>query len=96
MLHPRAEHVWVTGVEVWGDRRSPGLLLGWRRARDGTWEGWVVTASVGTPARQDGPYVRQTWVPAAAIVRAAPPLRPPGTVRDGHPRHPGGPGGAGK
>lgn len=65
---PRAEHVWVTDVQVWGDRRAPGLLLGWRRDDDGSWWGWVVSAQLGVDAQGGGPYVRQIWAPAAQIV----------------------------
>lgn len=65
-MMPRAEHVWVTDVQVWGDRMAPGLLLGWRR-RAGEWEGWVVTAQVGP--RDSGPFIRQGWVRAQSIHR---------------------------
>lgn len=64
---PRAEHVWVTEVQVWGDRGAPGLLLGWRQDEHG-WEGYVVTASLGG-ARGSGPYVTQRWHPADRIRR---------------------------
>lgn len=67
-MHPRAEHVWVSDVQVWGDRRAPGLLLGWRQDRTGRWVGWVVVAHLGA-AQEGGPYVQQRWVPAQAIVR---------------------------
>ncbi|WP_139983943.1 hypothetical protein [Nocardioides litoris] len=66
---PRAEHVWVTDVQVWGDRRAPGLLLGWERDRSGRWLGWVVVAHLG--AQHGGPYVSQRWVPSEAIVPRA-------------------------
>ncbi len=64
---PRAEHVWVTDVRMWDDRGAPGLLLGWRRARDGSWEGWCIVAHLGSAARDGGPYVRQGWVRAESI-----------------------------
>lgn len=65
-MDPRAEHVWVTDVQVWGDRQAPGLLLGWERRADGWW-GFVITAQAGIDAHGAGPYVRQLWVPASAI-----------------------------
>lgn len=61
---PRSEHVWVTDVQVWGDRQCAGLLLGWRQ-RKGQWEGWVITAQVGP--QDSGPFVRQGWVRAESI-----------------------------
>ncbi len=65
----RAEHVWVSDVQVWGDRRAPGLLLGWRRT-DERWEGWVIVVHLGSPAGGGGgPYVRQGWVRAESIQR---------------------------
>lgn len=68
MMVPRAEHVWVTDVQVWGDRLAPGLLLGWRKARKGGgWEGWVIVAQLGIDAQGDGPHVRQGWTRAEAI-----------------------------
>ncbi|MBS45284.1 MAG: hypothetical protein CMH83_19370 [Nocardioides sp.] len=54
-MHPRAEHVWVTDVQVWGDVQAPGLLLGWRQTRQGAWEGWCVVAHLGP--QESGPYV---------------------------------------
>ncbi len=66
---PRAEHVWVSDVQVWGDGVAPGLLLGWRRRRDGGWEGWCVVAHLGSAAAGSGPYVRQGWVRAESIRR---------------------------
>jgi hypothetical protein len=61
---PRAEAVWVTETIVWGDRKAPGLLLGWEK-RDGAW--WGMCVYVQTGAQDSGPYVTQTWVPAAKI-----------------------------
>ena len=69
-MHPRAEHVWVTDVQVWGDVQAPGLLLGWRQTRQGAWEGWCVVAHLGP--QDSGPYVRQGWVAAALIKRRGP------------------------
>lgn len=79
---PRAQHVWVSLTGVWADDRVPGLLLSWRSTPQG-WEGWVISAQAGVGARGDGPYVRQSWLPATAIrplgpLPQAPPHRPPG------------------
>ena len=65
--HSRAQHVWVSLTGVWGDAALPGLLIGWRRTRRGEWEGWVISAEPVVGAHDAGPYVRQSWVPAAAI-----------------------------
>jgi hypothetical protein len=66
-MHPRAEHVWVTDVQTWGDGRAPGLLIGWQQDRTGAWLGWVVVAHLG--AQDSGPYVQQRWVRAESILR---------------------------
>lgn len=66
---PRAEHVLVSDVQVWGDRKAPGLLLGWRRDDAGRWWGWVISAELGSGASGGGPYVRQGWVRAESIER---------------------------
>lgn len=58
--------MWVSLAGRWGDDRVPGLLLAWRRTTAG-WEGWVITVQAGVGARGDGPYVRQSWVPATSI-----------------------------
>ena len=63
---PRAVHCWVSLTTVWKDDGVPGLLLGWRRGEQG-WEGYVIAASPGIGAHASGPYLRQCWIPAAAI-----------------------------
>lgn len=66
-MTPRAEHVSVKDVQVWGDQLAPGLLIGWDQ-RDGEWWGYVIAAQAGIDARGAGPYVKQVWVKAEFIV----------------------------
>lgn len=63
-MEPRAQHVFVKDVQVWGDVLAPGLLLGWRK-RKGVWEGWVVVAQLGP--QDSGPFVQQRWIPASSL-----------------------------
>jgi hypothetical protein len=66
MKQPRSRHVWVTATTVWREHPVPGLLLGWRETKTG-WEGWVILVEDGNLAHEDGPYVRQLWLPASGI-----------------------------
>lgn len=66
MMVPRAEHVWVVDVQVWGDRQAPGLLLAWDRREDGWWA-HVIVVQLGNGSQGGGPYVKQLWLQAAAI-----------------------------
>jgi hypothetical protein len=59
---PGLKHCWVQGP----DGAVPGLLLGWRRERDGTWLGRVVR-----PVRDDrGWLVMEDWLPADRLAPA--------------------------
>jgi hypothetical protein len=59
---PGLKHCWVRGP----DGPVPGLLLGWRRDRDGTWLGRVVR-----PVRDDrGWLVMEDWLPADRLAPA--------------------------
>lgn len=71
----RAEHVWVSDVQVWGDVPHPGLLVEWRQCDDGSWEGLVVWTQAFPQGR--GWEVRQHWLEAAKIRRADTGPRPP-------------------
>lgn len=65
-MEPRAEHVWVRNVALFGDQWHPGILLWWEQTDDG-WRGMVVVARPGIPARNDGPFVSQGYRTADAI-----------------------------
>lgn len=73
-MHARAEQVWVTDVQVWGDIPHPGLLVEWRQLTDGSWEGYVIFTQSFPQGR--GWDVRQQWMPASKIRRADPVERP--------------------
>ncbi|MFN8189957.1 MAG: hypothetical protein U0R78_05845 [Nocardioidaceae bacterium] len=57
---PALKHCWVTDAHG----RLPGLLLGWRRAEGGAWEGRVARA---VPARDGRWDLVEEWLPAAML-----------------------------
>lgn len=58
--HVSPRHVWVK----FGSLASPGVLIGWRRGRDGQWSALVVYATGG--GNVDVTITSQ-WVPAAHV-----------------------------
>ena len=58
-----ARHCWVT-VPVDGSRPRPGLLLEWRKAERGRWEGRVVYIAELRPGRW---ATVEEWVPAELL-----------------------------
>ncbi|MEP9382503.1 hypothetical protein [Nocardioides sp. KR10-350] len=59
-------HVWVDLTNSWGPRAEPGVLLAWRKGRDG-WEGWVIRVTTYSTGQGSEVHVMQSWVPAALI-----------------------------
>lgn len=60
-----ARHCWVS-VPVDGSRPRPGLLLEWRRADRGRWEGRVAYAAQLRPGRW---ALVEEWVPAELLAQ---------------------------
>ena len=58
-----ARHCWVT-LPVDGSLPRPGLLLEWRRAEKGRWEGRVVYAAELRPGRW---ATVEEWLPAELL-----------------------------
>src|SRR3954469_13110079 len=68
--YARARHVWVDLTNTWGDKAEPGILLDWRRGRQG-WEGLVIRASTYSTGSGTAFTVMQSWVPRTLIRPAA-------------------------
>jgi hypothetical protein len=66
-VHARAEHVFVTDVQVWGNVPHPGLLAEWRPAEGGGYEGLVIFVQVHPQGA--GWSLTQKWMPAEKIRR---------------------------
>jgi hypothetical protein len=67
--HYAPKHVWVN-VTANAAYRSPGILLGWRRADGGRWEAHVMWAEGGGNIR---PRAHLEWVRAEHVSQIAPP-----------------------
>jgi hypothetical protein len=62
-------HVWVDVTGKWADHSGPGIVLMWRKGRNG-WEGWCVYASTYSTGSGLASYVTQAWVQAHHIRKA--------------------------
>jgi hypothetical protein len=80
--YARAQHVWVDLTNTWGDKAEPGILLDWRRARQG-WEGLVIRASIHSTGSGAAFTVTQSWVPRT-LIRPADVRRAPGRDLSGY------------